>query len=154
MKEFPSFFSQNIGFVIVIAVVACVLFGRIWSNVLNWGQITEPQVLIKNGKSYKVLNIYLPKGWTEGWEVDSVVCFENFHRKFLIKYRKEIYVSGDRIKFTDDGPAIGTIYQASYSSRGSIVMKPVKTPQRTKKVIRLNEIIPLCRISSRINNSK
>jgi len=128
MKEFTSFFSENTGFIIVIIAVGCVLFGRIWSNILNWGEITDPQLIIKNGKSYKVINLYLPKGWTEGWEVGSIICFESFQRRFFIKYRREIYVSGDRIRFADDGPGIGSFYKAFYSntSIGSIVMRPVK----------------------------
>src|SRR6266581_3791726 len=125
-----SFFSQNIGFIMVIIAVACILFGRIWSNILNWGEITDPLVIIKGGRDYKVTNLYLPKGWTEGWEVGSIICLESFHRSFLIKYRREIYVSGDRIRFTDDGPGIGTLYKASFSSASSasILMNPVKIP--------------------------
>jgi hypothetical protein len=128
MKEFMSFFRENIGFIIIIIAVACILFGRIWSNILNWGKVTDPQLIIRNGKHYKVINLYLPKGWTEGWEVGSIICFESFHRRFFVKYRREIYVSGDRIRFTDDGPGIGSFYKASYSktSTGSIVMKPIK----------------------------
>ncbi len=130
MKELMSFFSQNTGFIIAIITVTAILFGRIWSNILNWGKITDPQLIIKNGKYYKVTNLYLPKGWTEGWDVGSIICFESFHRKFFVKYHKEIYVSGDRIRFTDDGPGIGLLYKASYSnaSSGSIVMKPIKMP--------------------------
>jgi hypothetical protein len=128
MKEFMSFLRENIGFIIIIIAVACILFGRIWSNMLNWGQITDPHVVIRNGKYYKVINLYLPKGWTEGWEVGSIICFESFHRRFFVKYRREIYVSGDRIRFADDGPGIGSFYKASYSntSTGSIVMRPIK----------------------------
>jgi hypothetical protein len=128
MKEFMSFFRENIGFIIIIIAVACILFGRIWSNILNWGQITDPQVIIRNGRHYRVINLYLPKGWTEGWEVGSIICFESFHRRFFVKYRREIYVSGDRIRFTDDGPDIGSFYKASYTntSTGSIVMNPIK----------------------------
>jgi len=130
MKEFMSFFRENIGFIIIIIAVACILFGRIWSNILNWGKVTDPQVIIRNGKHYKVINLYLPKGWTEGWEVGSIICFESFHRRLFVKYRREIYVSGDRIRFTDDGPGIGSFYRASYSntSAGSIVMNLVKMP--------------------------
>src|SRR6266487_4740636 len=128
MKEFMSFFRENIGFIIMIIAVACILFGRIWSNMLNWGKITDPQVIIRNGRHYKVINLYLPKGWTEGWEVGSIICFESFHRRFFVKYRREIYVSGARIRFADDGPGIGSFYKASYSntSTGSIVMNPIK----------------------------
>ena len=131
-----SFFSQNIGFVILIIAVGCILIGRIWSNILNWGEITDPHALIKGGQSYRVINLYLPKGWTEGWEVGSIICFESFDKKFFLKQRKEIYVSGDRIRFTDeDGPTIGAFYKASftYASSGSIVMTHIKTPDAVKK---------------------
>src|SRR5436853_4988202 len=129
MKEFASFFNQHLGFIILIIAISCILFGRIWSNMLNWGTITEPQAVIKKGKEYKVINLYLPKGWTEGWEVSSIVCFETYDRRFLIKYRSEIYVSGDRIRFTDDGPRIGSSYRASFpgTSNGAIVMNHIKT---------------------------
>jgi len=128
MTEFMSFFSQNTGFIIAVVAVTFLLLGRVWSNFLNWGAITDPQVLIKKGKDYKVINLYLPKGWTEGWEVSSIVCFETYHRRFLIKHRSEIYVSGDRIRFTDDGPHIGSSYRASFpgTSTGAIVMNHVK----------------------------
>src|SRR6266498_1657783 len=96
-----SFFSQNIGFIILIIAVACILFGRIWSNILNLGRITDPQVILRQGKNYKVTNLYLPKGWTEGWAVGSIVCLECIQRRFFVRYRKEIYVSGDRIRFID-----------------------------------------------------
>jgi len=129
MIEFMSFFSQNTGFIIVVVAVTFLLLGRVWSNFLNWGAITDPQLLIKKGKEYKVINLYLPKGWTEGWEVSSIVCFETYDRRFLIKYRSEIYVSGDRIRFTDDGPRIGSSYRASFpgTSTGAIVMNHIKT---------------------------
>jgi hypothetical protein len=136
MKEFASFLSQHTGFMILIIAIACILFGRIWSNMLNWGTITEPQSVIRSGKHYKVINLYLPKGWTEGWEVGSIICFESFDRRFFMKYRREIYVSGDRIRFAnEEGPGMGLFYKASYSNRstGSIVMNPVKTPSRVKK---------------------
>ena len=130
MKEFMSFFSQNSGFVIAIIAIACVLFGRIWSNILNWGEVTDPQLIIKSGKYYKVINLYLPKSWTEDWVVGSIICLESYHRRFFVSYRREIYVSGDRIRFTDDGPGIGSFYQAinPKTSNGSIVMKPAKMP--------------------------
>jgi len=130
MKEFTSFFSQNSGFIIAIIAVACILFGRIWSDILNWGEITEPQLIIKKGKYYKVINLYLPKDWTEDWVVGSIICLESYHRRFFIRYRREIYVSGDKIRFSDDGPAIGLYYQAIFpkSTNGSIVMKPLKMP--------------------------
>jgi hypothetical protein len=83
-----------------------------------------------------VINVYLPKGWTEGWEVGSIICFESFDHRFFIKSRREIYLSGDRIRFAnEDGPSIGSFYRASYSNRstGSIVMSPVKRPRGVKK---------------------
>jgi len=136
MKEFASFWSQHTGFMILIIALACILFGRIWSNMLNWGTISEPQSVIRGGKQYKVINLYLPKGWTEGWEVGSIICFESFSRWFFVKYRKEIYVSGDRIRFAnEDGPGIGLLYKASYSNKstGSILMSPVRISVRGKK---------------------
>lgn len=130
MKELLSFFSENTGFIIAIIAIACVLFGRVWSNILNWGEITDPQLIIKKGKRYKVVNFYLPKAWTDDWVVGSIICLESYNRKLFIKYRKEIYVSGDRIRFADDGPGIGQFYEAAFStsSTNSIVMKPVKLP--------------------------
>jgi hypothetical protein len=130
MKESMSFFSQNTWFIIAVIAVACVLLGRIWSNILNWGEITDPQLILKKGEHYKVINLYLPKGWTEGWEVGSIICFESQHKRFFFKKRKEIYVSGDRIRFSDEGPGIGSFYQAifSNSAAGSILMKEVKKP--------------------------
>ncbi len=129
-----SFFSQNIGFIILIIAVACILFGRIWSNILNLGRITDPQVILRQGKNYKVTNLYLPKGWTEGWAVGSIVCLECIQRRFFVRYRKEIYVSGDRIRFIDDGPAIGSFYKASFtnSSSGSIIMIQITKPASLK----------------------
>jgi hypothetical protein len=133
MKESMSFVSENIGFIIAIIAIACILFGRVWSNILNWGEITDPQLVIKKGKYYKVINLYLPKNWTEDWVVGSIICLEGNHRKFFVKYRKEIYVSGDRIRFSDDGPAIGLFYQAIFpkTANGSIVMKPVNMPTQS-----------------------
>ena len=129
MRDFSSFFGQHTGFMILIMAIACILFGRLWSNRLNWGTITEPQSVIRSGKNYKVINCYLPKGWTEGWEIGSVICFETFERHFFKTYRREIYVSGDRIRFAnEDGPAIGSIYKASYSNKstGLVVMQRIK----------------------------
>jgi hypothetical protein len=130
MKDLMSFFSQNIWFVIIIIAIACILLGRIWSNNLNWGEITDPQLIIKKGKYYKVINLYLPKSWTEDWIVSSIICLESYHRRFFFNYSREIYVSGDRIRFTDDGPGIGLFYEAIVTNRttGSIVMKPIKMP--------------------------
>ena len=130
MKELFSFFSENTGFIIVIIAIACILFGRVWSNILNWGEITDPQLIIKKGKRYRVVNFYLPKAWTDDWVVGSIICLESYNRKLFIKYRKEIYVSGDRIRFADDGPGIGRFYEATFSnsSTSSIVMNPAKLP--------------------------
>ncbi|MFI5185909.1 MAG: hypothetical protein ACHQF0_04250, partial [Chitinophagales bacterium] len=91
-----SFFSQNIIFIIAIIAAAGILIGRIWSNFLNWGTITDPQMIIRNGENYKLINLYFPKGWTEGWEVGNVICFETVQRRFFIKSQKEIYISGDK----------------------------------------------------------
>jgi hypothetical protein len=131
-----SFLSQNIGFVILIVGIACVLFGRIWSNTLNWGTITDPQTLIKAGRDYKVVNLYLPKGWTDGWEIGSIVCLECSRQTIWSKNPREIYVSGDRIRFTDDGPTIGSMYKASftYASSGSIVMSHIKKPEAKRQI--------------------
>jgi len=133
MKDLISFINQNKVFVVIIIAIACVLFGRIWSNILNWGVITEPHLVIKKGKYYKLVNLYLPKAWTEDWIVDSIVCLKSYHRRFFFKYSKEIYVSGDRIRFTnEDGPIIGLLYQAIFSKNasGSIIMKPIQTPKK------------------------
>ncbi|MFI5188100.1 MAG: hypothetical protein ACHQF0_15320 [Chitinophagales bacterium] len=130
-----SFFSQNIIFIIAIIAAAGILIGRIWSNFLNWGRITDPQMIIRNGQNYKLINLYFPKGWTEGWEVGSVLCFETVHRRFFVKSLREIYISGDRIRFTDeDGPVIGSYYKATYThaSSGSILMTQISRPAGTK----------------------
>lgn len=130
MKDLLSFFSQNMGFVIMIIAIAGILFGRIWSDNLNRGEITEPQLVIKKGRYYKVINTYVPKSWTEDWIAGSIICLESRHRRFFVNYNREIYVSGDRIRFTDEGPGIGLFYQATVIKKatGSIVMKPVKMP--------------------------
>jgi hypothetical protein len=128
MKEFISFANQNIGLILIIVSIACVLAGRIWSNYLNWGEITDPHLIIKKDKYYKVINFYVPKSWTEDWIVGSVICLESYHQRFFVNYTRSIYVSGDRIRFTDDGPGIGQLYQASKRATGAIVMKPVKKP--------------------------
>jgi len=132
MKDFLFFFHQNAWLVITIVAITCILAGRIWSNYLNWGEITDPQLIIRKGKYYKVVNLYLPKSWTEDWIVESIVCLKCYHRRFFVKYSKEIYVSGDRIRFSDDGPGIGSYYQAIFprTSNGLIVMKPVKKPEK------------------------
>ena len=132
MKEFISFFSQNKGFVIISIAIVCILSGRIWSNMLNWGEITDPQLIIKKGKYYKVINLYVPKTWTEDWIVGSIICLKAYHRRFFFKYSRDIYVSGDRVMFTDDGPNIGLVYEAVFpkTKNGSIVMKLVKMPSK------------------------
>ena len=85
MSKLFSFFDQHAGFIILIMVVACILFGRIWSNILNWGTITNPNQVIRGGRYYKVINLYLPKGWTDSWEVGSIICFESFRSRFFVK---------------------------------------------------------------------
>lgn len=136
-----SFFSQNIIFIMIIVGVGCILIGRIWSNFLNWGDITDPQMIIRNGQSYKLVNLYFPKGWTEGWEMGSIICFEAVQRRFFLKSRREIYISGDRIRFTDeDGPVIGSYYKASFTnaSSGSILMTLIKKPAGVKNIPRID----------------
>src|SRR5258706_9595608 len=131
MKDFMTFVSHNIWFIIVIVAVACVLFGRIWSDHLNRGGITDPQLIIREDKYYKVINTYTPKTWTEDWIVGSIICLQSYHRRFFVKYNRDIYVSGDRIRFTDNGPGIGLFYQATIKkATGSIVMKQVKMPPK------------------------
>jgi hypothetical protein len=133
MKEIISFLNQNLGFIITIIAVICILIGRIWSDNLNRGEITEPQLIIKKGKYYKVINTYVPKSWTEDWILGSIICLESYHSRFFVKYTREIYVSGDRIRFTDDGPGVGLYYQAIATKKasGSVIMKPVKMPPKT-----------------------
>src|SRR3981081_1936241 len=110
MKELISFFGQNKWFIIIIIAIVGILVGRIWSNNLNWGEITDPQLIIKKGKYYKVVNLYLPKIWTEDWILGSIICLKSYHRRFFVKYNKEIYVSGDRIRFSDGDPGVGQLY--------------------------------------------
>ncbi|HYM92628.1 MAG TPA: hypothetical protein VET23_00685 [Chitinophagaceae bacterium] len=126
MKEFISFFKENIWLVLLIVAIACIILGRIWSNNLNWGDITDPKLIMKKGKNYKVINLYLGKGWTEDWVAGSIICFKFYHHRFFVKYSKEIYVSGDKIRFDDDGPVVGKVYKAVFpkSLYGLIVMKP------------------------------
>ena len=133
MKDLITFFSQHVGLIIIVIAVACILLGRIWSDLLNRGEITAPELVIKKGKYYKVINTYVPTAWTEDWIVGSVICLKSYRKKFFANYTKDIYVSGDRIRFTDNGPGIGLFYQAVATKKatGSIVMKPVKIPQKT-----------------------
>jgi hypothetical protein len=130
MKDLMKFASQNIWFIIIVIAIACILFGRIWSDNLNRGAITDPQLIIRKGKYYKVINTYMPVKWTEDWIAGSIICLKSYHRRFFVKYSRDIYVSGDRIRFTDDGPHIGLFYQAIATKKatGSIVMKPAKMP--------------------------
>ena len=132
MKDLMTFINQNIWFIIIIIAIAAIMFGRIWSDNLNRGGITDPQLIIRKGEYYKVINTYVPKSWTEDWIVGSIICMESYNHRFFVKYRREIYVSGDRIRFTDDGPGIGLFYQAVITKKatGSIVMKPVKMPPK------------------------
>ena len=130
MKELISFCNQHMWLITFIIATACVLAGRIWSDSLNWGEITDPQSILRKGKCYKVINMYIPKEWTEDWIVDSIICLENRHHGFFKRNTKIIYVSGDRIRFSGDGPGIGSFYEAMTSKRanGIIVMKPVDKP--------------------------
>ena len=136
MKEQISFLGQHEWFIIIIVGLACILAGRIWSNHLNWGEITDPHLIIKNGKYYKVVDVYLPKIWTEDWIVGSVICLESNHRRFFVKYSRKIYVSGDRIRFADVEPEIGLYYQATFpkTTNGSIVMKPVEPDSKNAQL--------------------
>ena len=84
MSKLFSFFDQHAGFIILIMAVACILFGRIWSNILNWGTITNPNQVIRSD-DYKVINLYFPKGWTDSWEVGSIICFESFTKQIFCK---------------------------------------------------------------------
>ncbi|HEY2721153.1 MAG TPA: hypothetical protein VGI82_05490 [Chitinophagaceae bacterium] len=130
-----DFLHHNIVFIIIVIAIACVLAGRIWSNFLHWGKIADPHMLIRNGHNYKLINIYNPKGWTEGWEVGSIICFESDNKRFFIGAKKEIYISGDQIRFTDEnGPLIGSVYEAAYThaSSGMIRMNLVKKLSNSK----------------------
>jgi hypothetical protein len=132
MKELTPFISQNKGLLIIVFLITCILIGRIWSNYLNWGNITGPTLVIKKGKHYKVVNLYIPKAWTEDWIVGSIICFKTFDRRFFIKSSRNIYVSGDRIRFPGDGPSIGSFYEAVFprNKTGPIIMKIIQTPSK------------------------
>jgi hypothetical protein len=123
-----NFIDQNRGLVITIIAIAGILIGRIWSDTLNWGAISEPDMLIKNGQTYKVLSVYLPTKWSEGWIVGTIICLEGYQSRFFIKYKKDIYISGDRVRFADEGPNVGSMYKAKItrSMSHSILMTPVK----------------------------
>lgn len=133
MKEFFSFVNENMWLVILIVAIACIILGRVWSNSLNWGDITDPKLIIKKGKNYKVLNLYLGKGWTEDWVAGSIICLKFYHHRFFVKFSKDIYVSGDKLRFEDDGPVIGKVYKAVFpkSLYGIIVMKPESLPAKS-----------------------
>jgi hypothetical protein len=130
MKDLIAFVHQNTWFVIFIVAVACVLSGRIWSDKINRGEITDPQLIIRKGKSYKIINTYVPGTWTEDWIVGSIICLKSYDKRFFVRFSRNRYVSGDRIRFTDNGPVIGSFYQAIATKKttGTIVMKPVKAP--------------------------
>lgn len=132
MKEFLHFVSENIWLVILIVAITCIIVGRIWSNSLNWGDITDPKLIMKKGKNYKVINQYLGKGWTEDWVAGSIICLKFYHHRFFVERSKDIYVSGDKIRFEDDGPVIGKVYTAVFpkSLYGIIVMKPAALPPK------------------------
>lgn len=127
MGDLLSFLYQNILLVILILFITGIILGRIWSNNLNWGEITDPKLIMKNGKNYQILNFYKGESWSENWNVDSIICFKSSHHGFFKKYSREIYVSGDKIRFDDD-PGLGIVYQAIFPKtiNGSILMKPVR----------------------------
>ena len=128
MHALFNFIQQYQGLVITIVAIACILIGRIWSDTLNWGAITDADQLIKNGRNYKVLSVYLPTKWSEGWVVGTIICLESYPSRFFIKYKKDIYISGDRVRFADEGPTIGLTYKAKITRAmsHSILMTPVK----------------------------
>ena len=130
MKQAISFVGQHGLLISIIVALGCILLGRIWSNSINWGVITDPKLIIKKNKFYKVINFYLPKDWTEDWIEGSIVCLRCYHRRFFFKYSNEIYVAGDGLRFTDDGPTVGTVYQAVFphTANGLITLKKVKLP--------------------------
>ncbi len=131
MKDFLYFIRENMWLVLIVVAIAFVMIGRVWSNSLNWGDITDPKLIMKKGKNYKVINLYLGKGWTEDWVAGSIICFKFYHHRFFVKHSKDIYVSGDKIRFEDeDGPIVGKVYKAVFpkSLHGIIVMKPVTLP--------------------------
>jgi len=130
MKDLNSFVNENMWIIILVLFIAGVILGRIWSNNLNWGEITDPKFIMREGKNYQILNLYKGESWSENWDVGSIVCFKSHHHGFVKKYSKEIYVSGDKIRFDDNvGPGIGVVYQAIFPKtlNGLILMKPVKS---------------------------
>lgn len=132
MKEFFSFVSHNAWLIILIVAAAGVIFGKLWSNTQNWGEVTDPKLIMKKGQNYKLINLYLGKGWTEDWVVGSIICLKFYHHRFFTKQSKEIYVSGDKIRFDEDGPSVGKVYEAVFpkSTNGRIFMKPVQLPTK------------------------
>lgn len=125
-----SFVHQNSFLIILIVALLSIVSGRIWSDKLNRGEITDPDLVMKNGNIYKVVNLYNAKQWTDDWAVGSIICFKIYKQRFIFKNSKEIYVSGDRVRFADDEPDIGKIYKAVFprSVYGRIVMKPAELP--------------------------
>ena len=128
MKDLTAFLHHNMGFVTLIVAIACVLLGRIWSDRLNRGEITDPLLMVRKEHYYKVINTYVPSMWTEDWIVGNIICLKQYHSKLLQEGNRDIYVSGDRVRFTDGGPVIGSMYQviATKKSTGGVVMKLVK----------------------------
>ena len=90
MKDLSSFVNQNMWLVILISSITCIILGRIWSDNLNWGEITEPTLIITNGKKYQILNLYKGVTGAENWNVGSIVCFKSYHHRFFEKYSREI----------------------------------------------------------------
>jgi hypothetical protein len=131
MHDFIIFVAQNQWLIAVTIALGCIIGGRIWSDKLNWGEITEPRLIIKKNKIYKVINVYTGKGWTEDWSVESIICLKIYNGHFLFNNSKDIYVSGDLIRFDDEEPEVGKIYRAVFpkSAFGRIVMTPVKFPK-------------------------
>ncbi len=133
MKSFFSFVSENMWLVFLIVAIACIIIGKVWSNTQNWGEITDPLLVMKKGKNYKLINLYLGKSWTDDWVVGSIICLKFYHHRFFVKHSKEIYVSGDKIRFDEDGPNIGKVYEAVFpkSPNGRIFMKPTPLPKKS-----------------------
>ena len=135
MHDFIIFAAQNQWLVILTIAFACIIGGRVWSDKLNWGEVTEPRLVIKKNKVYKLINVYIGKGWTEDWSIESIVCFKVYNNRFFFKNSKDIYVSGDLIRFDDDEPEVGKTYSAIFpkTTSGRIIMKPVKLPNKIPK---------------------
>lgn len=132
MADFYSFLYQNLLLVILILFIAGVILGRAWSNNLNWGEITDPKLIMENGKKYQILNLYKGESWSENWDVGSIICFKSSHHGYFKKYSREIYVSGDKIRFDEEGVTVGIVYQAIFPKtlNGLILMKPLGIPAK------------------------